>query len=165
VPGGSKGAFGIARYILPLLLAILIGCTTLEAVQRDLTIQRSLGARVAHAARPVHEGIGEYDQAGEEQRERAARGLDSVRIIRSWKIPTESGSTGLFWDVYNAGSRLVTGLVVDLYYLDGEQREATDHTCQVGVVIPAGRVARVSCYKLVADPARVVPLIVDVHWR
>jgi hypothetical protein len=122
-------------------------------------------ARALRAAPPAFGGLGEHGQAGEEQRERAARGLDSVRIVRSWKVPTANGSTGLFWDVYNAGSRLVTGLVVDLYYLHGEQREATDHTCQVGVVIPAGRVARVSCFKPIADPDRVVPLIVDVHWR
>ena len=162
--GGSEGAFSIARYT-PLLLTILIGCATLESVHRNVIAQPLPGARVLHAARPVIGGLDEYEQSGEEQRERAARGLDSVRIVRSWKIPTANGSTGLFWDVYNAGSRLVTGLVVDLYYLRGEHREATEHTCQVGVVIPAGRVARVSCYKRVADPDRVVPLIVDVHWR
>ena len=148
-----------------MLLTILIGCATLEAVHRNVMAEPPPRARVLHAARPVLGGLDAYEQAGEEQRERAARGLDSVRIVRSWKVPAANGSTGLFWDVYNAGSRLVTGLVVDLYYLHGEQREATDHTCQVGVVIPAGRVARVSCFKRVADPARVVPRIVNVHWR
>ena len=134
-------------------------------MHRSVIAQPPPGARVLQAARPVLGGLHEHEQAGEEQRERAVRGLDSVRIVRSWKVPATNGSTGLFWDVYNAGSRLVTGLVVDLYYVRGERREATDHTCQVGVVIPSGRVARVSCFKLVEDPDRVVPLIVDVHWR
>jgi hypothetical protein len=35
----------------------------------------------------------------------------------------------------------------------------------MGVVIPAGRVARVSCYKAIIDPQRVEPRIVGVHWR
>lgn len=95
----------------------------------------------------------------------SARGLDRVRIARSWKTPMADGSTGFFLDVFNAGSRSLTGLVVDLYTVRGEQRIATDHTCQLGVVIPAGRVGRVSCYKLVEEPDLVVPRIVDVHWR
>ena len=134
-------------------------------MHRNVIAEPPPGARALRAAGPVLGRLDGYEPAGEEQRERAARGLDSVRIVRSWKIPTTNGSTGWLWDVYNAGSRLVTGLVVDLYYHHGEQREATDHTCQVEVIIPAGRVARVSCYKRVADPDRVVPLIVDVHWR
>jgi hypothetical protein len=119
------------------------------------------------AARPPLEGLRQRQRASEErtQSRRAARGLDSVRIVRAWKVLTASGPTGMVLDVYNGGRWLVTGLVVELDDVDGETRKPTHHTCQMGVVIPAGRVARVSCYKAIIDPERVEPRIVGVHWR
>ncbi len=74
------------------------------------------------------------------------------------------GSTDFVLDVFNGGSRPLAGLVVDLVDA-GSKQPATARTCHLGVWIPAGRVARASCAKPVADPRGLVPRIVDVYWQ
>lgn len=97
--------------------------------------------------------------------ERAARGLDRVHIVRTWRAPVADGSTDLLLDVFNGGSRPLAGLVVDLVDEAAAPGVARAQTCHLGVWIPAGRVARASCARPVTDSARLVPRIVDVYWQ
>lgn len=160
VLGGLGRSLRIVRLSLLLLVALLPGCPTTRIPPAGLHARAGGLAPLAAAATRGPTGEPSVPSVDE----RVARGLDRVRIMRTWRAPLADGSTDLLLDVFNGGSRPLAGLVIDLVD-ETVEPGATRATCHLEVWIPVGRVARASCSRPLTGPPHLVPRVVDAHWQ